>query len=446
MSRPGALSVLTVVMVTVMVTAAVGPGWHGAVAGATPGPGFLHQSTLLSGSTSDTTRKQGGAVAVSADGRTVVVGAPANRNAGHIPGRVYVFAGDAGSWTLQATLAQPANPAPASLAVSNWGATVAISGDGAHIAVGNPASSWPGAGRVAAVDLFQRTGTAWSDVGPALDPHSLAYSQFGSALALSADGSRLLVGESAYTGPDTRGAGMAWLYATASGGGWGAPHALLPPPAPAYAQFGQAVALSGDGQTALVASIATEDFGDSNDGRVFSYTAGIGNAWARGHIFDDPYAGRDAFGKSVALSADGRAAAIGNPYSVPPTVTVYESPRTYWALTGTFYGVGTALTGAFGQDVAMSADGRTVLAGAPDRSADHGADPDAGGAYRFVRDETGWHWGGQLTTLTTQAYKNVGASVALSADGTTAVLGAPFYGRDRQDNFRHPGAAYVFAN
>ena len=101
--------------------------------------------------------------------------------------------------------------------------------------------------------------------------------------------------------------------------------------------------------------------------------------------------------------------------------------------TGPDAGVGTP---TFGSAVSLSADGGTALIGGQ-------SDNQRGAAWVFTRTSaTAWSEQAKLTAPTSGATAEIGqgflgASVALSADATTAVVGAPF------DNSAI-GAAYAF--
>lgn len=91
-----------------------------------------------------------------------------------------------------------------------------------------------------------------------------------------------------------------------------------------------------------------------------------------------------------------------------------------------------------GDSVALSADGTTALVGAPGVAGLRGA------AYIFHASDAGsWSSSGTpIATLTKNhglAESQFGRTVALSADGTTAFVGAPF-----GSGFTAPGAIYVF--
>ncbi|HTZ64886.1 MAG TPA: hypothetical protein VMB51_12350 [Solirubrobacteraceae bacterium] len=252
--------------------------------------------------------------------------------------------------------------------------------------------------------------------------------QFGYSVALSSDGSTALIG-----GPyDGDGAGAAWVF-TREGSGWTQQGVKLTGTEEiGEGHFGWSVALSADGSTALV--------GASRDG------GGVGAAWVftrEGAIWtqqgpkltgaEETGAGR--FGFSVALSSDGNTALIGGAYD-------HESAGAAWVFTregATWTQQGAKLTaaeetgqGLFGCDVALSSDGDTALIGAADDSEGVGA------AWVFTREDATWtQQGAKLTGKGEVGAGWFGYSVALSSDGSTALVGGFF---DRSDS----GAAWVF--
>ena len=82
----------------------------------------------------------------------------------------------------------------------------------------------------------------------------------------------------------------------------------------------------------------------------------------------------------------------------------------------------------FGRTVALSADGRTALVGTENAACPAGGDS-CGAAYVFVREESGaWVAQQKLTASDAAPFYNFGYSVALSADGKIALIGAPYAG------------------
>ena len=122
---------------------------------------------------------------------------------------------------------------------SSFGTTLAASGDGRTVLVGDPDVGVTGAATVYTFD-----GSTWS-AGTALTPPA-ASAYFGIAVALSANGTTALVGD-----PYASATGGAAVY-TLSAGAWSQAAALAPPDT--AVDFGTSVALSADGATALVAT------------------------------------------------------------------------------------------------------------------------------------------------------------------------------------------------
>jgi lysophospholipase L1-like esterase len=248
--------------------------------------------------------------------------------------------------------------------------------------------------------------------------------EFGYSVALSSDGNTALIG-----GPyDNSGVGAAWVF-TRSGSTWTQQGSKLTGGGEIGAgAFGYSVALSSDGNTALIGGVS-----DSNQvGAAWVFTRS-GSTWTQqgSKLTGSGEIGGGAFGHSVALSSDGNTALIGGPYdnSIVGAAWVFTRSGSTWTQQGSkLTGGGEWEGGDFGYSVALSADGNTALIGGPFDSHQVGA------AWVFTR--SGSTWTQQGSKLTGSA-ANFGWSVALSADGNTALIGGPF------DN-TSVGAAWVF--
>jgi lipocalin len=138
-------------------------------------------------------------------------------------------------------------------------------------------------------------------------------------------------------------------------------------------------------------------------------------------------------GSSVSLSYDGNTAIVGGPSGAGAT-WVFTRSRGVWNQQAELVGTGAVGEANQGYSVALSADGNTaILGGRLDNNY-------AGAAWVFTRSATVWS---QLQaklvgTGAVGPFANQGYSVALSADGKTAILGGP------SDDY-DVGAAWVFA-
>ncbi|MGH2852750.1 MAG: FG-GAP repeat protein, partial [Solirubrobacteraceae bacterium] len=198
--------------------------------------------------------------------------------------------------------------------------------------------------------------------------------------------------------------------------------------------LGYSVALSADGETALIGGPG--DNGGVGAAWVFTRSAAT---WAQQgeKLIGGGEGGKGAFGTGLALSANGNTALIGAPANNGGYGATWAFTRsgTTWTQQGSqFTGVAKSGASAFGISVALSPDGNTALIGGPDDNSGVGA------AWVFTRSEATWaQQGGKLTGSGGTGESAFGSSVALSSDGSTALVGGP------GDN-THMGAAWVFAN
>ena len=365
----------------------------------------------------------GTAVALSTSGSTLLAGDPSGNNNGGGAASVYSSTGT--SLSSGTALTPPASP-------SSFGSSVAVSANGTTAIVGDPGSSPAGAATV-----YTYNGTSWSPGTPLTAPAD-GFS-FGTSVAISANGTTAIVGDPCggpgtgpgivACGPDT-GPGEATVF-TYANGSWSAGTPLVVP-ATATA-FGTAVALSGDGTTALVG----DPIGGSGTGAVTAYSYSNG-AWSGGTPLPTP-AGSSAFGTSVALPFTGVAAIVGDPTGGSGTgaVNVFSQSGGSWSNNGTPLAA-PAGSVAFGTSVALSSGGINAIVGDPQgnpNTCQAGTGPGTATLYNFQGGS--WSSGTPLTVPANSV--TFGTSVALSGSGTAAAVGDPCGGADLD------GAAAVFS-
>lgn len=247
---------------------------------------------------------------------------------------------------------------------------------------------------------------------------------FGYAVALSSDGKTALIGGS----EDRHSRGAVWVF-TRVGASWRQQGGKLTARGEVGpANFGWDVALSADGKTALISGL-----GDRNGvGAAWVFVRRDGRWQQQGKLTAGDELGTAEFGYSVALSADGNTALVGGPddhrikglvgnqgYGAAWVFTRRGSSWTQQALKLTARG--DTPTGLFGFAVALSADANTAVIGAPNVNHDRGV------AWVFSRRGSGWSQrGGRLVgTGEVGRIGEFGAAVALSAHGNLALIGGP---------------------
>jgi hypothetical protein len=342
-----------------------------------------------------------------------------------------------------------------------FGESVAISEDGRTALIGEPFDR----GQPGAVYVFVRRHRSWTQQGPKLvadctsscgGPNGTGEvsdnGDFGMSVALSADGNTALIG----AGEDNDEEGAAWVFTrhhgvwsqqgpkligdctSACGGpnGTGETHA---------GDFGDTVALSGDGRTALIGVPGQ----DPPNLRQYLYGSPYGAAWVfvrRGGSWSQRgtpllgtctagcggpngtgETGPEQFGGSVAMSANGRTALIGATHG--RGAWVFTRRGGLWSQQGAkLIGDCTNVAGCDADSVALSARGNVALLG----------QPGDGGVRVFARRHGQWsQQGSKLVGDCTSSCGGprgtgavgsslFGSSVALSDRGDVALIGAPF--------------------
>ena len=243
----------------------------------------------------------GGAVSLSADGQTALVGS-LNQ------GRAYVFVHNGGGWALETRL-PVAGPS-----ASGFGNVVALSADGTVALVADPnLQVCPGGFTLfpcGTVYIFVRSGGTWALADQLSPPSFFDFEfNFGNALALSADGSIVLVGRRADDCVHQPCRGVVFAYERA-GSTWNLVDTLRASN-PSVQLFGVDVSLTPDGSTALIGAPSTPCAAGSDCGEAYVFTRNGGNWSEQAKLTAADATSLTFFGTAVRLSADGLTALIG---------------------------------------------------------------------------------------------------------------------------------------
>jgi len=306
------------------------------------------------------------------------------------------------------------------------GDSVAISSDGnTAIEGGNGDNNFQGAAWI-----FTRAAGAWTQQGNKLVPSdSASDSEFGNASAISADGNTAIIG-----GPgDNSEAGAAWIFRRSNNTWTQQGTKFSGSGADQFATQGYAVAMSGDGTTAVVGGPGgiLEGSGPTSNGAVWVFTAP--NWTEQGQKLVGTGAnGLGQQGFSVAVSSDGNTLIEGGPAdnNNQGAAWVFTRSNGAWTQQGSKLTVAGAGASYFGASVAISADGNTAVVG---------TDSGGGGAGAFVFTRSNGTWTQQAALMGTGAVGSAdqGFSVAISAAGNTVIVGG-------EDDNNNAGAAWIF--
>lgn len=332
----------------------------------------------------------GMATALSSDGSQLLIG---TNNRGN-PGLSYFYKETGNQWSQIAEFHDPDNST-----ITAYGQIVALAANGTVGLVGAPEAeenqpSCPGGGVLLAsgkVYIYTQTNGTWGLAQVLHNPYlsSCLSEFFGYDLALSADGGTLLIG--------TYG-NHAYVYKN-SGGTWTLSATLVQPPQSFHQNqtadnFGSAVALTADGNIAVIgASSAYTASADFPQGEVFAFQ-NISGAWTELQEFDNPdepapYGISEGYGGNVTISNDGSMLAIsanqsptdtfGNPG--PGQVYLYKGTPGLWAQSEILNDPNNTAGDGFGTSIGLSADGSAMIAGASTTSLNN--IPFTGAAYVY---------------------------------------------------------------
>ena len=436
-------------------------------------------------------------------------------------GAVYVFSRNDGIWSQQAYV-KASNTGTG----DEFGSAVSLSADGKTLAVGarfedstatgvSTDGSGEGnntAGSSGAVYVFSRNGGVWEQQAYVKASNTGAGDGFGGTVSLSADGNTLVAGasgeDSAATGVSTDGSGEdnntagssgAVYVFSRNGGTWSQQAYVKASNTGTVDLFGSAVSLSGDGNTLAVGTtreesaatgISTDGSGEDDNtasraGAVYVFSRNDGTWSQQAYVKARNTEADDLFGHAVSLSGDGNTLAVGaiqedsaaigistdgsgednNQASFAGAVYVFSRSDGTWSQQAYVKASNTGEYDWFGSAVSLSADGNTLAVGASlEGSAATGVSTDGSGegdngqfyfgaVYVFSRNGGTWSQQAYVKASNTGRYDQFGNAVSLSADGNTLAVGASLEdsaatgigtGGSTNNSAQNAGAVYLY--
>ncbi len=271
--------------------------------------------------------QQGGAVSLSGDGNTALIGGYLDNSK---TGAAWVFTRNGAAWTQSRKLVGTGATGNA-----DQGYSVALSADGTTAAIGGPTDN----ALAGATWVWTRDGTNWTQAAKLRGVGAIGNAQQGSSVAISLDGSRIIVGALA----DNKYAGAAWVFVRSSAGVWTeGPSKLIGSGTAGNAEQGAATALSADGSTAIVGG-----YFDNGE---------LGAAWGTLCLGDNRFAvsaewqtsdGKSGQGQGVQLTSDTGYFTFFSASNVEVVVKVLNAcglNSKYWVFAGGLTNVNVVLT------------------------------------------------------------------------------------------------------
>lgn len=271
-----------------------------------------------------------------------------------------------------------------------------------------------------------------------ISPTEDRISSFGTSVAASGNGNTAIVGAD--------GDNSAYVFGN-DGGEWAQQAKLVPDDGDTGDLFGHSVDISNDGTIALIGSYSDKASTDYNAGSVYVFIKS-NNGWnEQTKITPEDNNRVQFFGTSVALTGDGTTAVVG----APDTWNSNDEPlgATYvFSNTNQGWMQENKLTpnnpntdsdsNEFGASVAISEDSNTVVIGDPGGGSGISL---AGRAYTFVKEQGEWRQQDKYKANDTNRADQFGNSVSVTDAGNTAIIGA-FHNNEGPSELK--GSAYEF--
>ena len=221
----------------------------------------------------------GSSVAMSSDGKVVVVGAYLAQNTVYREGAAYVYeyTGSAdgvysgGSWVHRSTLLPPTPESS-----GHFGQRVEISGDANYVLIGEANDDVGGVANVGGAHVYVRSGNAWNFQQSLVDPDAQPSDYMGKSISINSDGTHILAGAPYDDGPTggavIENAGKV-LHFKRTGTTWAYSATIYAPTPTANDLFGadSSTSISGDGTRALL-GLKNDDTPYNDNGQLIYYT------------------------------------------------------------------------------------------------------------------------------------------------------------------------------
>ncbi len=304
----------------------------------------------------------------------------------------------------------------------DFGAAVALSDDKTTVIVGAPDTQVGINAYQGAAYIFTSAG-GWAQQQKLVAPDGRREAFFGCSVDISDDGDTVIVGSCSNAGMNNM-ISKVYIFIR-QGTSWSLQESFRGSDTEADDAFACSVAISGDGNTALVGAFMDHLFPNIDHGSAYVFIRDGVRWFEQQKLTGDNSISWSSLGKAVDLSSDGNTALIGDDTKDNTGAAyVYTRPSVVWSLQSTLLpSAPDPYFNRFGQSVALSNTGALAIVG------------DSGAAYLYSSNGTGWTEQQRLVSGNTDT-NDFGDTVALSEDGKTVLVGAP--------GGTGPGRVYVF--
>lgn len=314
----------------------------------------------------------------------------------------------------------------------NFGFSCAMSEDGTRVVIGAHQDDASGGTNSGAAYIFSFTGV-WTQTQKLVPSDGEENAYFGRSCAMSADGTRVVIGadQDDVSGRTNSGAAYVFVYNNTTQQ-FEQQQKLVPDDSLAYALFGVSCSMSNDGTKIVVSAKEMVINGLTRAGAAYIFIdSGSGlNPWVQEQqLLPETSSSRAFFGWSCTMSGDGVRVIVGasvetvDGQSGAGAAYIFVYNGTAWIEEQRIVANTPSRNDYFGDSCAMSDDGVYLVVGSTYDDVGSGDPPsdNTGAVYVFTRNGSVWTQEQKIDGLIAEG--NFGFSCAMSADGQRIVVG-----------------------
>ena len=319
------------------------------------------------------------------------------------------------------------------------GYSIAIDSSGNTVIVGAYAADPLGYLQAGAAYVFVRVAGAWSQQAILIADDKANNDYFGYSVAISNDGNRAIIGAS----QDDSNRGAAYIF-TRSGTTWSQEYKIVDANGASNFYFGCAVAMSGNGDRVVIGAYA-DNLGGTSSGAAAIYNRSVIGTWSlASKIQASDAAPSDLFGICVSISRDGSTVLVGaylddDQGTSSGSAYVFTEFNNNWTQQAKLLPNDGNVSDNFGRSLSLSGNGNIAVISS---FLDDTSFSDAGSAYIFTRSGTTWSQYTKITPADPVLEHWFGGCVYINENGTMVALSAN--GDDSKGT--NAGAVYIFTN
>jgi hypothetical protein len=321
-----------------------------------------------------------------------------------------------------------------------YGCDIAISTDGSRLVVGSYAADVSGTSNAGAAYIYRRENLSWVFESKIVAPTLAVNGYFGFTVAVSADGTRVVIGS--YGAGSAAGAVYVYLR---SGTSWLLEATLVVTNGLSSGDaFGSSVSISADGTRIASGAYAKLNGSLAAAGAAFTFTR-VNTTWTQEAKFTPTVPGaNDYFGRTVNLTPDGTRLFVGAYNQTVSGVTsgaayCFSRSGTVWTQEAMFVPITPEVTEQFGLTMATDTTGIRVAISSGRKTV--GGKANAGSIDVYSRANTTWTKEATIVSSDVAASDFFGYGLDMTGDG--AVIAAASFGADT-DGLTNNGAYYIF--